>query len=77
MLREEVFSWFKKNVIKVSEVCVMLNNMKQEGVFIENAQADEQGANLVAELYEEEFNVYKEGDKRIYRNYRIRKSLSL
>ena len=58
MLRKESFLWFKKDVLAVSETCVILHNMlvrlNQEGIFQDEASEDGEVINLVTELYDEE-----------------------
>lgn len=58
VMRKESFIWYKKNVAKVSKVCViihyMLVPMNQERLFAEDLQTEAQGANIITELYEEE-----------------------
>lgn len=57
MLRKDFILWLIKNVVKVSEACVILQNisllMNEEGSFSEDDMADKQRVNLVTGLSNE------------------------
>jgi len=58
VLRKESNLWLKKDVLAVSETCVILQNifvrMNQEGAFQEETSHEGESINLVTELYEHE-----------------------
>lgn len=61
MLGKESYLYFKRDVLDVSETCVILNNMlvrlNQEWSSEEEISEDKTIVNLVTELYEEELQL--------------------